>query len=154
MQDFYKLLQVDVGADPEVIRAAYRILARKHHPDIGGSIERMAEINRAYGVLADPASRATYDRVWRLLRTGGRWDAYASSDEQAYGGAESGPSRLEFGRYAGWTITEVAAHDPDFLEWFARTPQGRRFRTEIDDTIRARWPDEMPVAAVGGRGRR
>jgi curved DNA-binding protein CbpA len=154
MQDFYKLLQVDCGADAEVIRAAYRILARKHHPDVGGSIEHMTEINRAYGVLSDPASRATYDRVWRLLRAGGRWDAYANSAEAgAYGAAQAGPTRLEFGRYAGWTITDVAAHDPDFLEWFARTPQGRRFRTEIDEAIRARWPDEMAAVAGSGLGR-
>lgn len=34
--------------DPDVVRAAYRILASKHHPDHGGSASAMAEINAAW----------------------------------------------------------------------------------------------------------
>ncbi|MBL6974868.1 MAG: DnaJ domain-containing protein [Deltaproteobacteria bacterium] len=66
--DFYRVLQVDSGADPEVIDAAYRKLAAKYHPDHGGdddSEERMKAINEAYEVLSDPSKRARYDR--------GRW---------------------------------------------------------------------------------
>jgi len=38
---------------------------------------------------------------------------------------------LDFGRYAGWSLSELARHDPDFLEWLARTPAGRHYRAEI-----------------------
>ena len=38
---------------------------------------------------------------------------------------------LAFGRYADWTISELAAHDPDYLEWLARAPAGLTFRKEI-----------------------
>ena len=38
---------------------------------------------------------------------------------------------LSFGRYADWTVSELAAHDPDYLEWLARAPAGLTFRQEI-----------------------
>lgn len=63
--DAYKTLQVDPAADPEVIQAAYRRLAQKWHPDIASGPEaeaRMVAINRAWELLADPTSRAAYDR--------------------------------------------------------------------------------------------
>ena len=41
------------------------------------------------------------------------------------------PRRLEWGRYAGRTIAEVAAGDPDYLEWLIRTPLGRSFAADV-----------------------
>jgi hypothetical protein len=38
---------------------------------------------------------------------------------------------LEFGRYAGHTIEQVARLDRDWLEWFIRTPLGRPFTREV-----------------------
>ena len=63
--DAYKTLQVDPEADPEVIQAAYRRLARKYHPDVVAGPEaavKMVAINRAWALLEDPDSRAAYDR--------------------------------------------------------------------------------------------
>jgi curved DNA-binding protein CbpA len=63
--DYYQILQVDADAEPEVIEAAYRRLARKYHPDVSSSPEaarRMKEINTAFEVLGDPGKRADYDR--------------------------------------------------------------------------------------------
>jgi preprotein translocase subunit Sec63 len=66
MTNYYKLLQVDPSADPEVIAAAYRRLAVKNHPDTNGSSPeakaRMQALNEAYAVLSDPVQRAAYDR--------------------------------------------------------------------------------------------
>ena len=62
--DYYSILQVDPHAEPEVIQAAYRSLAAKHHPDIDsspGAIERMKLLNAAYEVLSDLAKRRKYD---------------------------------------------------------------------------------------------
>jgi curved DNA-binding protein CbpA len=57
MPDFYEVLQVHPSAEPEVIRAAYRILARKYHPDHGGDARRMVVLNDAWDVLGDKSSR-------------------------------------------------------------------------------------------------
>jgi len=63
--DYYKVLQVDPAADPDIITVAYKRLARKYHPDLNPSPEatrRMQAINTAYQVLRDADTRAQYDR--------------------------------------------------------------------------------------------
>lgn len=68
----YDLLEVSPNASPEVIKAAYRQLALKYHPDKQPNArarqqaeERMKQINAAYDILSDPARRAEYDRRLR-----------------------------------------------------------------------------------------
>jgi hypothetical protein len=63
--DYYKILQVDPEAEPEVVTAAYRRLASKYHPDVNSASdaqERMRDLNLAYAVVGDPAKRSDYDR--------------------------------------------------------------------------------------------
>lgn len=67
--DPYAVLGVARNASPEEIRAAYRELVARYHPDRhqGNPLEelaaaKLAEINRAYEILSDPERRAAYDR--------------------------------------------------------------------------------------------
>ncbi len=53
-KDYYGILGIGPGAEPEVIKAAYTALARKYHPDAGGDAPRMKEINESYEVLSNP----------------------------------------------------------------------------------------------------
>jgi TPR repeat protein len=69
-KDYYRILGVLDDAEDIVIRAAYRALAQRYHPDKwSGNLEeasaRMAEINEAYAVLIDASARAAYDAVRR-----------------------------------------------------------------------------------------
>lgn len=60
----YDILEVSPKASPETIQAAYRSLAKRHHPDVpGGSHARMQIIVSAYEILSDPAKRRHYDKV-------------------------------------------------------------------------------------------
>lgn len=74
MLDHYNTLKVASDAPPEVIKAAYRALQRKYHPDLneGGqeaaAHERSTLINLAYQELIEPARRANYDRAWLATR--------------------------------------------------------------------------------------
>jgi hypothetical protein len=52
-------LGVGLGASQEEISAAYRRLARIHHPDVAGDEERMKVINAAYRELRRSAGRST-----------------------------------------------------------------------------------------------
>jgi len=66
--DPYSVLGVLPTADDVVIRAAYRALAQRYHPDKWRgdpkeATEKMAEINAAYAVLSDPAKRKTFDQT-------------------------------------------------------------------------------------------
>src|SRR4051812_4271990 len=63
MQDHYSTLGVARDAAPEVIKAAYRALAKIYHPDtLGGSAERFRAINAAWQVLCDVKLRDQYDQ--------------------------------------------------------------------------------------------
>ncbi len=60
----YSVLQVDPYADPDVIEAAFKRLALKHHPDRSRDPEspaKMRELLAARDVLADPTKRHAYD---------------------------------------------------------------------------------------------
>ena len=65
MTSLYEILEVSPRASPAVIRAAYRCLAQRHHPDKNPhSAEagpRLAMFNLAYSVLSDPDQRRLYD---------------------------------------------------------------------------------------------
>ncbi len=66
MRDYYEILGVDRGCDGAGLKAAFRGLAMKHHPDRNDGCQeaagRFKEINEAYSVLSDPKKRAAYDR--------------------------------------------------------------------------------------------
>lgn len=92
-KDYYEILGVKRNADTKEIKAAYRKLARKYHPDVNPGDEqaeqRFKEINRAHEVLSDPEKRAKYDRY------GEKWEqaeAFEQARRQA-GGAGNGGFR-------------------------------------------------------------
>ena len=60
-KDYYDVLGVSENASREEIDRQYKREAHKHHPDRGGSEERMKSLNEAYGVLKDATARRTYD---------------------------------------------------------------------------------------------
>src|SRR5574340_1167380 len=66
-KDYYDILGVYKTATAEEIKKAFRNLARKHHPDAGGSEERFKEINEAYEVLSDDEKRKQYDQYGRYF---------------------------------------------------------------------------------------
>ena len=64
--DYYELLECERTADDATLKASYRKLAMKYHPDknpgCGDSEARFKAINEAYDCLKDPQKRAAYDR--------------------------------------------------------------------------------------------
>jgi len=147
--DPYRLLQVHPEADAEIIQVAYRKLARRHHPDVAPSPDaarRMAELNAARDLLLDPARRAAYDRERIAGRTAVE-DAAASTGGVG-GRSPTGPwasaaapgnpsgSALPFGRYAGWSLAEIARRDLEYIEWLDRMPIGRPYRAQLDAILR------------------
>ena len=68
--NYYDVLGVKKDASADDIKKAFRKLARKHHPDVGGSEEKFKEINEAYEVLSDKEKRAQYDQYGQYFSQG------------------------------------------------------------------------------------
>ena len=69
--DLYDILGVHKNSTPEEIKAAYRNLAKIHHPDKGGSKEEFSRIQMAYDVLSDEKRRAKYDSTGSIEKDRG-----------------------------------------------------------------------------------
>ena len=84
----------------------------------------------------------TVSRDWtsgRSTQGSGYQESMHSAD--GFGAAGPPPGRpsgtvLNFGRYAGWSLGEVARSDMEYVEWLDRAPIGRNYRQEIDEILR------------------
>jgi molecular chaperone DnaJ len=88
-QDYYELLGISRGADPDTIKAAYRRLAKECHPDRhNGCREQEAKfkaISEAYDCLRDPQKRAAYDRFGKAaFQNGGGADPFGSAGFEGF----------------------------------------------------------------------
>jgi curved DNA-binding protein len=85
-KDYYETLEVARTATPEEIKAAFRKLARRYHPDVAQNKataeDKFKEINEANDVLSDPEKRRRYDEL------GANWQEAAnpSSPEESHWG--------------------------------------------------------------------
>lgn len=86
--DYYRVLGVLEDAEEIVIRAAYRALAQRYHPDKwtgdpSMALQRMSAINQAYSVLSDPQKRAAYN----ASRESGKYAEERQDDPESAGSA-------------------------------------------------------------------
>jgi curved DNA-binding protein CbpA len=164
-RDAYEVLEVRPDASQTVVNAAFRALAAVHHPDAhGGSNRRMAELNAAYALVRTADLRAAYDKLRARggaapsMRSSHQATAQPAASETSSRSAHasSAPRRkgvLDFGRYQGWSIADLARRDPDYLRWLRRHSSGIRFRNEIDATLAALEPPPSRAAETGRRRR-
>lgn len=74
-RDYYEVLGVEKNAEEAAIKKAYRVLAKKYHPDMNpGDAEaekKFKEASEAYAVLSDPEKRRQYDQYGHAAFDGG-----------------------------------------------------------------------------------
>jgi DnaJ-class molecular chaperone len=110
-QDYYAILGVPRTATQKEIKAAFRKLARKHHPDLNqddpGAERRFKEVNEANEVLGDPEKRRRYDELGPRWREYEAWEKAGKPGSSPFGGD---------GRGAGGPQVEYRTVSPDELE--------------------------------------
>lgn len=74
-RDYYEVLGVDRNADDAALKKAYRVLAKKYHPDTNPGDKdaeaKFKEASEAYAVLSDPEKRRQYDQFGHAAFDGG-----------------------------------------------------------------------------------
>jgi curved DNA-binding protein CbpA len=90
-----------------------------------------------------PRPPETVSSDWSSGRssTGSGYDPSRMRAPEGHGAAGPPPGDpsgtvLTFGRYAGWSLGEIARRDVDYIEWLDRMPIGRPYRDEIDVLLR------------------
>jgi len=104
---------------------------------------RPGPVPRPAGTGAPARGPETVSRDWSSGRssTGGGYDPNRMRTADGEGAAGPPPgnpsgSVLNFGRYAGWSLGEIARTDLEYLEWLDRMTIGRIYREELDGILR------------------
>jgi len=122
MRDPYEILGLQRGADDAAIKAAYRKLAKKHHPDLhpgdAKAADRFSELNNANDLLSDPERRARFDRG-EIDSEGHEMPPRGGFYRDFQGGPGGGPGGG--GRYAGANQGDSAGFsEDDIASFFSR----------------------------------
>jgi curved DNA-binding protein CbpA len=132
----YEVLEVRDDASKTVIDAAFRALASQYHPDRNPSAaaeRRMVELNRAYALIRTSDLRAVYDRLHPPVNPNQGQPTPAPARAAARAPAQK--DVLDFGRYEGLSLADIARHDPDYLRWLSRHSSGIRYRQRIEELL-------------------
>lgn len=164
----YLILGISPRASQEAIRAAYRELARRYHPDRAGpsGAARFHEATEAYRVLSDPESRRAHNRELGLSSESPSAEPLTSARWPAAEPLAAEPFSLRVSLHAAHPFLEEA-----FLHWTRRhftdrhlARSGRRQPMDME-LVLSRWqavrggvlPIEIPSFSVcercGGHGR-
>ena len=172
VRDYYDLLGINKSATDKDIKAAYRRLARKYHPDVNpgdkSAEAKFKEINNAYEVLSDKDKRAKYDKY------GDKWQYADQLDQQAqqqgpfrqyYSGGDGDSQSFRFGGDAGdmdSIFEEILGGRGRGFSRRPREQRGQDLESNVEITLEEAYSGtarqislqgEQPCAACKGTGR-
>ena len=165
-RDYYEVLGVSRSASADEIKAAYRKLARKFHPDLNpgdkAAEERFKELQEAYDTLSDAENRKLFDKYgenWKAVKQGGGTPPPGWEGARATGGSQPDGfdfSGFDFGGFGRGGGGGGAGFDI-FEEMFSGVGAGRagrgrqRRRRERGEDVEAQLELSLENAHRGGR---
>ncbi|MEI6666116.1 MAG: J domain-containing protein, partial [Chloroflexota bacterium] len=146
--NYYDVLGVKKDASAKELRAAFRRLARRHHPDVNpGDPEaerRFKEVNAAYEVLSDTDKRSKYDRY------GDQWEHADQIEEMrrqqggGFGGGRGAPGGsysfggegIDLGELFGGRASSGGGGGGGFFDSILRGSRGRSRGDDVEQAVR------------------
>ena len=145
---YYDILEISEKASIEVIRMAYKALAKKYHPDtFKGNVEEtnshMIELNRAYETLSDPIKKAEYDGFLKGIRASTIYDKATDNKSNADDFKNTSTSKVTKTHDSPWIIFVITGLVL-FLLYIAISPE-RANKNEAIELAREKTTIEMWV---------
>lgn len=86
MQNYYETLNVMNFAETEVVKASYKALMKKYHPDVNKNVDPkiVVKINQAYEILSDKNKKAEYDEKLKAFINHKNNESLNSKNDSAY----------------------------------------------------------------------
>jgi curved DNA-binding protein len=154
--DYYKVLGIPKTASEKEIKAAYRKLARKYHPDLNPDNQeaerKFKQINEANEVLSDPEKRKKYDKYGKDWEHGEEFEKARQQQRQQSQRSSQGQRFSEqdysdffesmFGGGRGWSTSGGAGSMPKF--------KGQDFHAELHLDLKDVYQTHKQVLTVNG----
>lgn len=151
--DYYKVLGIERNAKPAAIKAAYRKLARKHHPDLNPNDEaakkKFQEINEANEVLSDPENRKKYDKYGENWKRGEEYEKARQAQGASSGGYDfgqgygGGPGAEDYSDLFGSMFGGRGGRQPKF--------RGQDYTTELNLELLDAYRTHKQTLTVNGK---
>jgi curved DNA-binding protein len=148
--DYYQVLGISKTATADEIKAAYRKLARKYHPDLNPNDKeaktKFQQLNEANEVLSDPENRRKYDQYGKDFK-------HVDENARAHQGNAS----------AGGGPFTYSGNEEDFSDFFRSMFEGRggrgqggKFRgqdiaAELHLSLQQAYKPQQQILTVGGK---
>ena len=152
--DYYKILGISKTATEKEIKAAYRKLARKYHPDVNPDNKdaeiKFKEINEANEVLSNPENRKKYDRYGKDWKYGEEYEKAQQQQqrESRYQSGQQGFSDQEYSdffesMFGGGRSSYRQGHSPKF--------KGQDYNAELHLNLEDVYSPHQQVLTVNGK---
>lgn len=149
--DYYQILGVAKTATPEEIKAAYRKLARKHHPDLNPNDKdaksKFQQINEANEVLSDPENRRKYDQYGKDFKhvdeSAGRGSARPSGGSDPFTYSQGNEDFSDFFRSMFEGRSGAGGQSPKY--------RGQDVAAELHMAMRQAYTSHQEILSIGGK---